>query len=185
MAPKLWLNDKPAKIPIAAKEKWFIVNVQQIGFYRVNYDSDNWKALINLLNSDNFTTIPEVNRAQLIDDLFNLARGEKYGIDYGHALDASQYLERETNFLPWSAYFTATAYLNQRLEGNQGMKKLYTQHVLTIIDKVYKKLGFKEDVAKDDHLDQLNRELITTWACKYGHKDCVDKAKKFISDRQT
>ena len=29
---------------------WFLLNVQQYGYYRVNYDRHNWNALINQLN---------------------------------------------------------------------------------------------------------------------------------------
>ena len=28
---------------------WYLVNVQQYGYYRVNYDQHNWNALINQL----------------------------------------------------------------------------------------------------------------------------------------
>ena len=35
-----------------ATTDWFIVNVQQYGYYRVNYDQNNWDALISQLNND-------------------------------------------------------------------------------------------------------------------------------------
>ena len=31
---------------------WYIFNLQQSGFYRVNYDTENWNNLINQLNTD-------------------------------------------------------------------------------------------------------------------------------------
>ncbi|XP_058791260.1 putative aminopeptidase-2 [Phymastichus coffea] len=181
--PKLWLANESKEITVPSKDNWFLINVQEIGFYRVNYNLENWQALINLLNSDNFKTIIEMNRAQIIDDLFNLARTNY--IKYEVAFDASKYLAREMEYLPWSAYFTATSYISQRLEGNSNIKELYRKHVLAIIDNVYKKLGFKDDMAKDNHLKQLNRELITSWACKYGHEDCVKKAKNYYSEKST
>ena len=42
-------------------------------YYRVNYDQDNWDALADTLR-DAHTTIDRQNRAQLIDDSFNLGR---------------------------------------------------------------------------------------------------------------
>ena len=32
--------------------KWIKGNFKQVGFYRVHYDDDNWKALIKQLNDD-------------------------------------------------------------------------------------------------------------------------------------
>lgn len=32
--------------------KWIKGNFKQVGFYRVHYDDDNWKALIKQLNND-------------------------------------------------------------------------------------------------------------------------------------
>lgn len=58
---------------IPAKAEWIIGNVQQKGYYRVNYDLRNWEALISQLNSDH-RVIPTKNRAQIIDDAFNLGR---------------------------------------------------------------------------------------------------------------
>jgi hypothetical protein len=46
------------------------------GFYRVNYDMDNWNALIATLNSVDFKLIDETSRSQLIDDSYNLGRAE-------------------------------------------------------------------------------------------------------------
>ena len=31
---------------------WYVLNVQQYGYYRVNYDRANWEALIAQLNTD-------------------------------------------------------------------------------------------------------------------------------------
>ncbi|RXM91483.1 Aminopeptidase N [Acipenser ruthenus] len=52
---------------------WVLANINCTGYYRVNYDTENWNRLLQQLQ-DNFTEIPVINRAQLIDDAFNLAR---------------------------------------------------------------------------------------------------------------
>lgn len=43
------------------------------GYYRVNYDPENWMALAEVLDEAH-ETIDLLNRAQIIDDSFNLAR---------------------------------------------------------------------------------------------------------------
>ena len=86
-----------------------------LGYYRVNYDSDNWLRIIATLKSPEFNTIHEINRAALIDDLFNLGRTGY--VTYDKVLSATQYLEHETNYLPWKAAFNGLSYLNKRFVG--------------------------------------------------------------------
>ncbi|KAK0155995.1 Aminopeptidase N [Merluccius polli] len=52
---------------------WVLANLDTVGYYRVNYDQGNWNRLLNVLIT-NHTALPVINRAQLIDDAFNLAR---------------------------------------------------------------------------------------------------------------
>ena len=84
-----------------ADNDWVIVNIRETGYYRVNYDSDNWDLLTQQLNGDNFEVIHVINRAQLIDDSLNLARAEI--ISYDVAFGILEYLRQEIDFAPWSA----------------------------------------------------------------------------------
>lgn len=52
-------------------EEWFYFNTHRTGYYRVNYDYQSWKKL-----SMNSHHLPNVTRANLIDDALNLARAE-------------------------------------------------------------------------------------------------------------
>jgi len=82
--------------------KWFIFNVQQTGYYRVNYDLENWMAITeHLMDVDNFEDIAPANRAQLIDDVMNLARGSY--LSYETAMNLTRYLGHELGHVPWKA----------------------------------------------------------------------------------
>ncbi|XP_063436787.1 aminopeptidase N-like [Mytilus trossulus] len=52
---------------------WYIGNIRQYGFYRVNYPEDNWIKLIDQLKTDHKVIHP-VNRAQIINDAWNFAK---------------------------------------------------------------------------------------------------------------
>jgi aminopeptidase N len=52
---------------------WFKANVNQAGFYRVNYDTETWRALVDALRA-NFSVFSPADRASLIDDAFTLCR---------------------------------------------------------------------------------------------------------------
>ena len=88
----------------------------------MNYDERNWKLIIQYLNSPKYVDIPTINRAQLVDDALNLARGGR--LDYATALDVTSYLAHETEYLPWKAAIVAMTYIDQMLVKQQGYDKL-------------------------------------------------------------
>lgn len=117
-SPKYWLGTESADIEInAADDEWVVFNVQQAGFYRVNYDTDSWYRIIDRLMSERFQDIHEVNRAAIVDDLLNLARAGH--LDYDTALTGFNYIKRETNYLPFKAAFAGLDYLNKRFAGQE------------------------------------------------------------------
>lgn len=95
---------------------WIILNKQETGFYRVNYDENNWMNIIEALRSDELESIHRINRAQLIDDSFNLARAGE--LNYDTPLNLIQYLSKEKDFIPWDSANAALNYLNIMLTGN-------------------------------------------------------------------
>lgn len=73
-----------------------------LGYYRVNYDLKNWNLIIRYLRDPrHFKKIAPTNRAQLIDDALNLARASY--LSYQTALDVTQYLVHEHEYVPWKA----------------------------------------------------------------------------------
>ena len=88
-----------------------------VGYYRVNYDQNNWALLISYLKSDNFEKIPPVNRAQLLDDSLNLARAGV--LTYDTALKLAEYLVKEEDYIPWYSALTAFTFLDIRLTGTE------------------------------------------------------------------
>ncbi|RMC09948.1 hypothetical protein DUI87_12735 [Hirundo rustica rustica] len=71
----IWVSNKSEhhRIPALEEASWLLGNINQTGYFRVNYDIRNWRLLINQLTR-NHEVISVSNRAGLIDDAFNLAR---------------------------------------------------------------------------------------------------------------
>lgn len=90
-------------------KSWLLLNVDQTGYYRVNYDQENWNQIIDALNEDHHVFDPK-NRAQLIDDSLSLASAGY--LDYDVALNITKYLNKERDYVPWKAAFTSFNYLN-------------------------------------------------------------------------
>ncbi|XP_011706301.1 PREDICTED: uncharacterized protein LOC105461501 [Wasmannia auropunctata] len=163
-----WLGSTPQTKIINSNNDWFIVNYKQTGFYRVNYDPFSWKKIINQLNNKEFEKIDVLNRAQIIDDLFNLARANY--VDYELLMSASTYLKQEKNHLPWKAFFNGLSYVHERFEqhstgNNSQFLKDLNGYLLDLVSDMYDKVGF-EDYALEKLLDKLNREIILQWTCK-------------------
>lgn len=74
-----------------------------IGYYRVNYDNLNWQKIVNYLNSDNYTKIHVLNRAQIIDDAYHLVMADQ--IDIEIFLNLTNYLSRETDLIALYPFF--------------------------------------------------------------------------------
>ncbi|MED6236322.1 hypothetical protein ATANTOWER_007459 [Ataeniobius toweri] len=69
-----------------------------MGFYRVNYDEGNWERLIAKLSSSH-QDIPVINRAQIIDDAFSLAKANIANTTL--ALRTTTFLNKEVEYMPW------------------------------------------------------------------------------------
>ncbi|KAK0182707.1 hypothetical protein PV327_000817 [Microctonus hyperodae] len=121
-----WLDPSKDSIEIdqLKKDQFVIFNKQQFGYYRVNYDIQNWNLIINYLNSKNYSRIHVLNRAQLIHDAFNLAIVGQ--LDYKVVLSLLTYLKQETDPIPWAVAFEA-------------MKKIYMVVKYTDMNKYFKK----------------------------------------------
>lgn len=96
------------------EEDWLILNIQETGYYRVNYDERNWN-LINkhLQDPRRYKEISPTNRAQLINDALNLARAGY--LDYNIALDVTKYLVHEEDYVPWKAATNTLNFLDVML----------------------------------------------------------------------
>uniref|UniRef100_A0A1L8E2W2 Aminopeptidase n=1 Tax=Nyssomyia neivai TaxID=330878 RepID=A0A1L8E2W2_9DIPT len=152
---------------------WLIVNVQQSGYYRVNYDEENWRAIVGYLNDPTkFRAIAPSNRAQLIDDALNLARGGY--LSYVTALDITRYLHHETDYVPWKTAINGLNFIESMLQ-KTGQFELFRRYCLQLLDKVYNEVGF-EDVKNSSMLTVYKRVDILTLACHLGYSDCVDRS---------
>lgn len=79
-----------------------------------------------------------MNRAQLLDDALNLARAGK--LEYPLALQVTQYLQHDDDYIPWAAALNAFSFLNRRLTNDQGHEdfKVHshcTQKLLSLFPK--------------------------------------------------
>ncbi|XP_065095515.1 aminopeptidase N-like [Ochlerotatus camptorhynchus] len=167
-----WLSTKAAKLmTTAAAGDWIIFNKQQTGYYRVNYDAQNWQLIINALQ-DNPSTIHVQNRAQLINDAYNLARSER--LDLAVPLELMTYLRQETAYPPWAAASSVLTYFNNKIRGTPKYHNFmnYTTH---LVETIYSTLSVDSVSESETVMDKYLKQTITTWACRIGNQDCLTR----------
>ena len=175
-----WMLKSARTINLELEERPYVVNVQQTGYYRVNYDERNWKELAALLIEDH-TKINELNRAQILDDSLQLARADH--LSYDIALSLTEYLSKEMEYIPWQAAFKSFSFIDLMLNDNSSLVEYgYLKNYLTeMLTPLYTQLGF-ESQPEDKHLTVLNRKSVLTWLCRYGHEECVTKTTNLFAE---
>ncbi|CRL07552.1 CLUMA_CG020517, isoform A [Clunio marinus] len=162
---------------------WVVFNIQQTGYYRVNYDTRNWMALTDELNGVNFTRIHELNRAQLLDDSFNLARSDYLSFEI--ALNILKYLKHETSLAPLVAGLKSIDFLLSFLDQQDFFEDLHDV-LLSIVDEIYVTTNNPPATitTEDEDYHVLTKLHVNMFACKIGAESCVrDTTKKtFLFD---
>uniref|UniRef100_A0A182JF00 Aminopeptidase n=1 Tax=Anopheles atroparvus TaxID=41427 RepID=A0A182JF00_ANOAO len=171
-----WLSSKAAKISTSVPDnQWLIFNRQQTGYYRVNYDAHNWELIVEALH-ENPMQIHRRNRAQLVNDVYNLARADR--VDFALALRLMAYLRKETEYAPWTAAGSALTYFHNKLRGTPNFEhfRLYVNRLLA---DIYPTLALTER-PEETMLQRYLKQFLTTWACRVGYGDCLEQMRQAL-----
>uniref|UniRef100_A0A182JR33 Aminopeptidase n=1 Tax=Anopheles christyi TaxID=43041 RepID=A0A182JR33_9DIPT len=165
-----WLTSKAVRVSSPTpNDGWILANVNQAGFYRVNYDTSNWYMLIRTLIEDT-EAIPLHSRAQLIDDSFHLARSNR--LDLEITLELLTYMRYENEYPPWEAANRVLNYFDTRMRGLPDYI-LYQLFVDTLIGDVFLTLDITSVSPGESLLDKYLRQVIASWACRMAIESCL------------
>nr|XP_006818001.1 PREDICTED: aminopeptidase N-like [Saccoglossus kowalevskii] len=172
---RIWLSNGPVFMNDSSKlsggnNNWLLANIDQTGYFRVNYDATNWRLLKEQL-LENHLVIPTASRAAILNDVFNLARGQH--INTLLALEISRYLVVERDYVPWSTANDVLAYIHNMLRTTSAYG-VYIQYILELVTPLYSSLGWSDEDSTD--LDSLTRSLAITLACGHGHEECIQES---------
>ncbi|XP_008939809.1 PREDICTED: glutamyl aminopeptidase [Merops nubicus] len=150
------------------------INPDHIGFYRVNYDSQNWARLSTLL-VNNHQDFSAADRAGILDDAFSLARAGL--LNYSIPLQLTKYLTKETDYLPWHRAISSVTYLANMLEDDTNLysqfQKYFRNQVKPIVDQlVWNDTG--------GHLERLLRASVLDFACSMDDAESLNNASQLF-----
>jgi aminopeptidase N len=173
--PNFWMsNVRNITVPMNIPESdWLLFNIKSTNYYRVNYDHNLWQLLINQLNGD-YDRIHYRNRGQLIDDAYNLAKGDR--LDYDILFEVMNYLWQETDYIPWVPVSRAGNYLNRRLSGSR-IYPHYQEFIRKIVAKLFNYLGVSwRD--EENRTERYARNIALTLACQAQLPECLNQTNQ-------
>ncbi|KAL7403064.1 hypothetical protein ABVT39_023856 [Epinephelus coioides] len=176
-----WLESKSATINEmkTTGAEWVLANLDVVGYYRVNYDQGNWDKLLNVLTT-NHELIPVINRAQLVDDAFNMARAKVVRTEL--ALDTTKYLNKEREYMPWESALTNLDFFYLMFDRSEvyGPMQTYLRKQVTPLFEYYENMTDSWSKVPDGHMDQYNQVNAISLACRTGHEECQNLTKTWF-----
>ncbi|NXY22077.1 AMPN Aminopeptidase, partial [Atrichornis clamosus] len=158
---------------------WLLLNLNVSGYFRVNYNQENWDQLLIQLGN-NHEVFPVINRAQIIDDAFNLARAKYVNVTL--ALSTTRFLSKETAYMPWQAALNNLQYFQLMFDRSEvfGAMSKYMKKQVTPLFAHYKNITNNWEKIPSGLMDQYNEVNAISTACSYGITECQDLATQYL-----
>ncbi|XP_007425882.1 glutamyl aminopeptidase [Python bivittatus] len=158
---------RPSDLPPSSFLK---VNQDHLGFYRVNYETEAWRVLADIMNNShqNFSL---ADRAGFIDDAFALARAGL--LKYADALNLTKYLQYEEEYIPWQRAVVAVSYIGHMIEDDNALYPKFQKYFGSLVKPIASKLGWKND---GDHINSLLRATVLEFACNMDDSEALGNA---------
>ncbi|XP_076589916.1 alanyl (membrane) aminopeptidase-like b [Chaetodon auriga] len=165
---------------ISKSGEWILANINCTGYYRVNYDPENWQRLLTQLET-NPHRIPLMNRGQLIDDAFNFARAKL--VDVTLALNSTRFLRRETAFIPWESADRNLEYFILMFDRSEvyGPMQVYLREQVKGLYNFFRNYTHNSEVP-EDHSLQHGQIIAIEVACSNGLPECLAMASKMFTN---
>ncbi|XP_041930194.1 aminopeptidase N-like [Alosa sapidissima] len=162
-----WLIEKTAVFaPMRASgSQWILANLNVSGYYRVNYDQQNWERLFAQLSSDH-QVIPIINRAQIIDDAFSLVKARI--LNTTMALQTTKYLVQEREYMPWEAASRSLNYFFQMFDRTEVYGPMLT-YLRRLVQPLYDHFQSDQPLS---HTMAYTKGIAVSLACKTGVPGC-------------
>ncbi|RVE43924.1 hypothetical protein evm_011435 [Chilo suppressalis] len=157
---------------------WIILNSHASGYYRVNYDEQTWKLIAQTLK-ENMGLIDEMNRAQIVNDVFALYVSGDMSLELAwYILD---YLDKERSVLVWEA--AISGYEMLRIDGaNCHMTRtLYREWQSFLRMKVQSIYKILTNSIEQQRNTRLFRSRIIEFACSINYDKCLNYANLLVN----
>nr|XP_006119337.1 glutamyl aminopeptidase-like [Pelodiscus sinensis] len=163
-------------IPHKNPDSLLKINPSHFGFYRVNYETQNWDYIANNLLK-NYSSFSSADRAGLLDDAFSLARAEL--LNYSVPLNLTRYLENEEDYLPWQRVISAVSYLRDMFKDDTELYPKFKAHFRNLVQPIASQLGWDDDET-ESHVMRLLRAAVLEFACSMDDMGALNNASSLF-----
>lgn len=162
-----WLLSQSQEIEIpTSSSKWIKANVDQKGFYRVNYNPDNWLALMDeLTTASGSVLLTENDRSNLMNDAVYLSLGGY--LSSITVMNLTTYLANELEYVPWRSSLSALASIREKIAETQ-ISTAFDTYIRSIMSNIVNILSVGLDQPASNHTNALFRSFILKQAVLYG-----------------
>uniref|UniRef100_A0A8C1G6R0 Aminopeptidase n=1 Tax=Cyprinus carpio TaxID=7962 RepID=A0A8C1G6R0_CYPCA len=138
----------------------------------------NLQSLFFVMNP---AVIPLINRGQLIDDAFNIARGHRLNVTI--ALSLTKYLINDTEYIPWESALKNLDHLILMFDRSEvyGPIMKYLRKQITPLYKHFEEYTLNGTIP-EKHTEQYNQVNAISVACSSGFPECIEMAKSLFKD---
>ncbi|XP_018579251.1 aminopeptidase N isoform X2 [Anoplophora glabripennis] len=168
--PKFWLRGEYEIVEEVDLDEWYLLNLNQTGYFIVNYDEKNWKSLI-----DHIMDLPPIIRAQLISDSMELARANVLDYDIPLRMIARMAVQdRSIMFVPTLIAFKKLKFLSDILSATPAFGHFEEYH-RAIFKSTYMMVTFDDVI--DDYITRRIRQTVLEWSCMSPDSTCVHQSR--------
>lgn len=174
---RLWLLQSELNFFLnATGDDIVLFNKKGLGYYRVNYEQNEWTSIIRALH--NATLFDSGTKLRLLDDIFKLADA---GVTpYSNFFAAALHIKREKDQNVWAAYGDIASYLDSMLLQSefQDSWRSYNHRLLEgIVGDIMK--------GKDSPYPKVFQRQIMERACWYAEPQCLQLARDVLNGYMT
>ncbi|VDM06812.1 unnamed protein product [Wuchereria bancrofti] len=165
-----WLEEGK-KLKLSHGPHTFVLDPNFHGYYRVEYELNYWKLLIDhLLHKHNYFSVS--TRLKLLDDAFVLA--ETGRIPYTIPMKMSLYLRNETKVVPFITFLTRFETILYRVHRHSNAS-LFNKYIQFLMEPSFDRIIKAETDSDVSHNMEFEfiRELIYLKMCVSGYQRCV------------
>ncbi|KAF3832216.1 hypothetical protein F7725_025881 [Dissostichus mawsoni] len=179
--PVVTINTQTGKIT----QKHFLLDPESVvdrpSEFKVNYDAENWERLLAKLSSKH-QDIPVINRAQIIDDAFNLARARI--VDTTLALRTTTFLDKEVEYMPWQTFRRNVNYYFLMFDRSEvyGPMQAYLKQQVEPLFKHFKNITGNWTEIPEMHTEQYNQVNAISMACSTGVDGCKELTSGWFTE---
>ncbi|KAL6446047.1 hypothetical protein ACFW04_001007 [Cataglyphis niger] len=139
------------------------------GYYRVNYEANNWLKIAKYLNKENFTNIHVLNRAQIIDDAYHFTMNGQ--LNSSIFFELIKYLSQEKDYVAWYPMFKALEDISTILQFPDKKIDELKINLMNNLFELLLKIKYDES-PQDNDLTKCLRYEAAKWLCLLGDTEC-------------